>query len=67
MNTYRVIGTYRLWEDPKIGRTNFERVVLANNLDEALSVCAEEYAEAEVETVLMRDKDVLVVFGTEKG
>jgi hypothetical protein len=59
MNTYRVGGTYRMWNNPELSFEPFSRIVLASKIEDAIQLCKEVYREAVIISTVLRDEDVL--------
>lgn len=60
MNTYRIIGTYQLWDNPTISRENFKCLIVAEDTEQALQACKDEYREAEIDSFALQERDVVV-------
>lgn len=59
MNTYKVGGHYSLWDSDKNNNGIFLAFILAKTLEEAIRICKQHYPNAEVDTIELRDFDVL--------
>ena len=60
MNTYRVMGTYQLWDNPTISRENFMRIVVAEDTEQALRILNLHYKDIEVVSTTLTERDVII-------
>lgn len=60
MNTYRIVGTHQLWDNPTLSRENFMRVVVADDLHQALRVLNLFYNNVEVVSTALIERDVII-------